>query len=63
MKFKKRGGDTMNSLEDLHANRMMTVYLGFLDDLEILCALNARQVSGTTPPAIGSNTSSPSCVN
>ena len=53
----------MNSLEDLHANRMMTVDLGFLDDLEILCALNARQVSATTPPpAMGSKTRSPSCV-
>lgn len=32
----------MNLLEDLHANCMMTVDLGFLDDLEILCALNVE---------------------
>ena len=32
----------MNSLENLHANRIMTVDLGLLDDLEILCALNVE---------------------
>ena len=30
----------MNSLEDLHANRMMTVDLGLLKDLEIISVLS-----------------------
>ena len=45
----------MNSLEDLYANRMMTVDLGLLKDLEIISALSNDAADEYSVDEDGSN--------